>query len=382
MLNGYKIYDADAHVFTTPEMWADLPAKYHMRRPRPVRFGDSADLGMWTSAWLVDGQVEPRPLGPGTHAANTPGMVLADYGAEEFRAYAGLSPVACGTLTDVQARIDAIDRLGIDVQMLFPSTIMATMTTDPGFEAALFRGHNRYFAEQCAKAPKRLRWAGLVPMRDTKLALETVAELKSQGAAAFVVFGTVGEKMLSDESFEPIWDAMAASGLPVCVHMAMSYPPFSSLCHSIMDANMIGKAMPAQLAFVAIFSHGILHKYPKLKIGFLEFGGEWIFYSVGRMEHYTEVNRGRMPDPSVLSKASVKDLVRSGRFFLGMEAEDEMIPEEIKLLGDGALMYSSDFPHDEGRDNAAEQLISHPTLTETQKRNILYNNAAAFYGEP
>ena len=37
MLDGYKLYDADAHVLMTPEMWATLPERFALRRPRPVR---------------------------------------------------------------------------------------------------------------------------------------------------------------------------------------------------------------------------------------------------------------------------------------------------------------------------------------------------------
>ncbi len=30
MLEGYRIYDADAHVMMSPRMWADLPEEYRM----------------------------------------------------------------------------------------------------------------------------------------------------------------------------------------------------------------------------------------------------------------------------------------------------------------------------------------------------------------
>src|SRR5262245_66507597 len=69
-------------------------------------------------------------------------------------------------------------------------------------------------------------------------------------------------------------------------HMGMSYPPFQELCRSIQDANMIAKALPAQLAFVAIVGNKMLDRYGNLKVAFLEFGAEWIFYMFGRMEHY------------------------------------------------------------------------------------------------
>ncbi len=385
MLEGFKIYDADAHVLMTPEMWETLPKQHWLRRPRPVKFGDGHELGNWGTAWLVDGRIEPHPFGPGTHAANTPGMVLEEYGmnraqAGDFTAFA--LPVGCVTLNNVGDRLTAMDKLGIDIQVLFPSTVYATIAADATLEGELFRAYNRYIAARCKDAPKRLRWAGLLPMRDPVQAQLAMDEMVSMGAAAAVVFGTVGERMLSHPSFTPIWDRFSRTGLPLCVHMAMSFPALAQICESIQDANMIGKAMPAQLAFVSMVGHGMLEKYPDLKMAFLEFGGEWIFYSVGRMQHYAEINKGRMADPSMLPKNSVEEIVKSGRIYMGPEASDAMLPQEMALLGDGQLLYSSDFPHGEGRDNAAMEIIERNDLSKEQKRKMLYDNAASFYGEP
>jgi predicted TIM-barrel fold metal-dependent hydrolase len=385
MLEGFKIYDADAHVMMTPEMWRDLPKEYALRRPRPVAIGDSADLAHWRSAWLLDGRLEPHPYGPGTHAANTPGMTMVEYGAKpdnagDFNAV-GLS-IGAVTAGDVSARLKAMDEMGADVQMIFPSTLYATMSADAGLEAALFRCYNRYMAGQCKQAPKRLKWAGLLPMRDTRLGIEALEEMVKLGASAVVVFGTVGERMHSEPAFRPIWNAVAESRLPVCVHMAMSFPPFDQLSRSIQDANMIGKAMPAQLAFVSLIGHGMMERYPDMKVAFLEFGGEWIFYSVGRMTHYMEINKHRMADPKMLPGKTAEEMARSGRLFLAVESSDKMMPDEFKLLGDGQLLYSSDFPHGEGRDSAAREVIERTDITDEQKRKILYDNAVSFFGEP
>jgi predicted TIM-barrel fold metal-dependent hydrolase len=385
MLDGYKLYDADAHVLMTPEMWATLPEQFALRRPRPVRIGDSADLRHWNTSWLLDGQLQPHPYGAGTHAANNPGMVLEEYGADphqagDFRAFP--MSIGCATLASVPDRLEAMDKLGIDLQVLFPSTVYAQMSSDPFLEAALFRAYNRYVGKKCAENPKRLRWAGLVPMREPGSALEAIKELQALGAATVVLFGTVGYEMLSAERFTPVWDALAETGLPVCIHMAMSFPPLADLCQTIQDSNMIGKAMPAQLAFVAVFGHGLFTRYPKMKFAFLEFGGEWIFYSVGRMTHYVELNRARMPNPASLGTAAIGDLVKSGRFYLAVESSDTMMAQELALLGDGQILYSSDFPHGEGRDSAAAEVIARTDITHEQKEKVLYGNAAAFFGEP
>ena len=161
--------------------------------------------------------------------------------------------------------------------------------------------------------------------------------------------------------------------------MGMSYTPFDKLCHSIQDANMIGKALPAQLAFVAVVGHGMLDRYPSLKVAFLEFGGEWIFYAVGRMRHYLEVNRRRMANPAMLPDATIKDYIGSGRLYLAVESSDAMIAQELALLGETQIIYSSVFPHGEGRDEAAIEIIGRSDLTEDQKRKILHDNAVRFF---
>ena len=61
------------------------------------------------------------------------------------------------------------------------------------------------------------------------------------------------------------------------------------------DGHIIGMSLPAQLAFMAIVGHRMLDRYQDLKVAFLEFGAEWIFYMVSRMDHYLPLDRGAHP---------------------------------------------------------------------------------------
>jgi len=388
MLDGYRIFDADAHTMMSPRMWTDLPEDFAARRPRAVRISDESGLGYWNTGWYVDGRLEPHPFGPGAQSANTPAMVLDEFqpAPGKPRAAIGSSefpvPLASLDLSNPQARLENLERMAVDVQMLFPSTLYAHMTSDPGFEAAMYRSYNRYVGRQCKAAPQRLRWAGLLPMRDQVEALRALDEMQRLGASAAVVFGTVGERLLSDRSFTPIWDEFARTSLPLCVHMGMSYPPFQDLCHSIQDANMIAKAVPAQLAFVAIVGNKMLDRYDNLRVAFLEFGAEWIFYMFGRMEHYLKVNRRRMPTTAALPQKEVEDYAKCGRIFIAPESDDPMLVHEIALLGESQILFSSDFPHGEGRENAALSILERVDLSAEQKRKILYDNPIHFFGSP
>jgi predicted TIM-barrel fold metal-dependent hydrolase len=291
-------------------------------------------------------------------------------------------------LNDPAARLRDMDRMGIDAQMLFPSTLYAHMTADPEFEAALFRAYNRYVAAQCSHAPKRLKWSGLLPLRDERQAFEAIEEMQRLGARAAVVFGTVGERMLSDPSFLPIWDEFARARVPLCVHMGMSYPPLAHLGRSIYDGHIIGMSLPAQLAFMAIVGHRMLDRYPELKVAFLEFGAEWVFYMVSRMDHYLPLDRGghpmglSMPNNADLPRQNICDYVKSGRIFIAAEADDGMLIQLFQLIGEDHVLFSSDFPHGEGRDNAAMEIIERKDISEAQKQKLLYDNTVRLFGEP
>jgi uncharacterized protein len=128
----------------------------------------------------------------------------------------------------------------------------------------------------------------------------------------------------------------------------------------------------------------MLDRYPDLRIGFMEFGAEWIFYMVGRMDHYLE--RDRMIQPRMLSdklpNRAIRDYLKSGRIFMCGEMEDPLMPAEIELLGEDQLLFSSDYPHGEAREDAAQNLMERHDVTEIQKQKILYDNTVRFFGEP
>jgi len=291
-------------------------------------------------------------------------------------------------LSDPGARLRDLDRMGIDAQMIFPSTLYAHMTADPGLEAALYRAYNRYVGRQCNISASRLKWAGLLPLRDQRQALEALEEMQELNARAAVVFGTVGERLLSHPDFAPVWDEFSRTGLPLCVHMGMSYPPLAELCQTIFDGHILGMSLPALLAFMAIVGHGMLDRYPDLKVAFLEFGAEWIFYMVARMDHYLPLDGGghpgglSMPNADCLPRKMIEEYVRSGRIFIAAEAEDRLLLRLIELMGENQILFSSDFPHGEGRENAALEILERSDLSDGQKRKLLYDNTVRLFGEP
>jgi uncharacterized protein len=102
----------------------------------------------------------------------------------------------------------------------------------------------------------------------------------------------------------------------------------------------------------------------------------------GRMEHYLTVNRRRMPSAAALPQKDVEDYAKCGRIFIAPESDDAMLTQEIALLGADQILFSSDFPHGEGRENAARGILDRTDLTAEQKRKILYDNPVKLFGAP
>ena len=378
MLQGIYIYDADAHVMMSPRMWQDLPETIWPRRPRPVQIEDPEGLGGWQSSWFVEGRLTPHLWGSGSQPANTPATTNPTFPGTD----ASL-PIEIGSrdLSRPELRLKDLDRMGIDTTVLYPSTLYATMTDDPELEAHLFRAYNRYMGASCRANPKRLKWAGLLPLRHAGEGRQAVVEMKELGASAAVVFGTAGDRLISDPFFSPIFDELTRTGLPLSIHFGMSYPPLREHSRTMFSGQFIGMTLPVFLGFYAAIGGGLLDRYPSLKIAFLEFGSEWILYAVPRMELFRKMARRRgAPWPSDMPQKEILDYVRSGRLFITCEGEDALLPQEIELVGEDHLLFASDMPHPELRDNAAKEILERRDLSPGQKRKILCDNATRFYG--
>lgn len=67
---------------------------------------------------------------------------------------------------------------------------------------------------------------------------------------------------------------------------------------------------------------------------------------------------------------------------MAAEADDQMLHQLFELIGEKQVLFSSDFPHGEGRDNAALEILGRKDLSDMQKRKLLYDNTVRLFGTP
>jgi hypothetical protein len=88
----------------------------------------------------------------------------------------------------------------------------------------------------------------------------------------------------------------------------------------------------------------------------------------------------RAPEAPALKKKP-SDYIRSGNIYFSCEADEWMMPQAMKLIGDGAIVWASDFPHwDHSFPQSITDIRERGDLTDAQKAKILHDNARRLYG--
>src|SRR5947209_1371611 len=160
-----RAIDADAHIDENEETWEYLDAAD--RRHKPISF----ELSESETKGASDGRRHRPWLSAGTARLR------------RFR-----SDQATGTtretreLIDVDARLRHMDELGIEVQVLFPTTFLHSYTDKADVELALYRAYNRWIADKTRSAGGRLRWVAQVPTLSIDKVAEELRFAKDNGA--------------------------------------------------------------------------------------------------------------------------------------------------------------------------------------------------------
>jgi predicted TIM-barrel fold metal-dependent hydrolase len=375
-----RVIDADGHIIEPEAMFKELAEEFYPRRPIPLYLPTDTVRGDFNGCWLVDGKTYPSIGGRGRIIFFIP---------EDERSKKMDVRQQSQTLADVEARLADLERFHIDIQVLFPTMFLASMAEDVKLEGALFQAYNTYVGRACAKSNGRLRWVALVPFRDPEAAAQEMRRAKELGAVGIFTMGMVWDRTLADPAFLPIYEQAAALDLPVCVHLGWASPAVTNL-FSDGHAFFVSATIPVIWGFTYTMAAGLLARFPKLRLGFMESGAEWVPYvthQLRRRANPISIIRGeaRRPiggggfDPRYYQDP--EELFRSGRAFVNCEG-DEDIAYLLKHLGEDALMCSSDFPH--GDASAEENYVTHwrerSDIPERVKEKVLGENAARFFG--
>lgn len=369
-MSDYFVIDADSHVEEPEEAWDYLQDKYKERRPFAITVPNRPILANLNAFWWIDGVVHPKISGNNHTVFGTPPV--------SYHATHKKFSIGSQTLLDAKARLQDMDAAGVNIQVNFPTVFLEQLSEDIEFEADLMRSYNTWIHNACKTDPSRLKWGAIMPLRNVPAAVEELKRTRDMGAVTAIIYGTVGEKLLDLPEFNPFFAEAEKLGFPVSAHTGWSHPGLRASGTTIMAAHTITFTLPLLLGFYGVLAGGVLDRFPKLKISFLEAGADWLPYMLQRMDHYfhSEKAIGRPGLPARAPTEYFKDC----EIYFTCEGDEKLLPEVLKWVGDDKMMISGDMPHAEARDNSITEIKERNDISDEQKKKILGENAKLFFG--
>ena len=374
------IIDGDGHVVEVNATYEGIDPAYRHRRPLYTETAQGHIVR------LIDGKVWGPEAEGGFVGVN--GNLFPPGGkALHYRRMGTYNP---------WARLADMDRDQIDVAVIYPTDeLPLTVTPDVGFADARARAYNDWLHEYCQVCPSRLKGIGLVALQDIELALQemrrAVAEL---GMVGIQIGCTVREDtLLSDRRLDPFWAEAERLDVAVAVHG----PALPSFFRSYFDVNRPDHMLEAShmahtfaqmMACSNIITGGVLERFSKLRLAFLEAGAGWVPYWMNRMDEYNEV----APERWAYLSAKPSEYIKSGRVFFSCEPGDEFIPHFLEHVGEHAMLFASDYLHfdalfvgEMGRDGkpypgTVTSLMEREDVPPLAKRKMVLDNSLHFYG--
>jgi len=358
------VVDADTHIIESAGMWDLLDKNTYPRRPLLVSIPEDTVYRTRNAFWLIDGQMFPRGAGKGGFSLSTPSAQVRQMARTDIS-------VACREATDPEARIADMDRLGVDVQVLYPTLFLVYVTDDVCLERALCDAYNRWMGTMCERGRQRLRWTAVLPLRSIDASLEQMRRAKEQGAAGLMFRGVERDRMLDDPYFFPIYEAAEQLDLPICVHLGGGCPTWSNLFDLDRHGGFAGNTLLPVIAFHSLVMNRIPERFPRLRFGFIEAGASWVPFLLQKLR--------RTLGPE--AQAWGPKLFREYRLYVACEADEDQ-PYLVRQIGADNLLIGSDYGH---ADPAVEAALVATMRARTEVApevidNILGLNAKTFYG--
>src|SRR4029079_8153105 len=205
---GLRIVDADGHYAEPADVFDGRLDPAHLERaPRVLRM-DNGRQGMS----FLGSQPAVGLFGSGD--AIVPGGIQnPEFGDWDDGAPGAFDPVA---------RLKDMDAEGVDAAVLFPTLgLFAPLVPDAESEREYCRALNDFYAEYCSADPARLYATAMLPLKDVDAAIAETQRAAERGFVAVCLRPNPDphtKHAVADARYEPLWAAVAETGIAACFH--------------------------------------------------------------------------------------------------------------------------------------------------------------------
>ncbi|HZT05725.1 MAG TPA: amidohydrolase family protein [Chloroflexota bacterium] len=367
--NGFKVFDSDMHIMEPPDLWPKYIApEFKDLAPRGVTSDNVRDL---RTVFPQDDPAARVTRGTPNRGRNF------EKNQQIYRDHSerGWTP---------DCQLEAMDVEGIDAAVLFPTRGLSVLTRpsmDPRFANAIARAYNDWLHEFCEARPDRLLGSGMVSVYDIGDAVaETRRVVKEYGfRSIFLRSNIVNGHNWYDPYYEPLWDTLEELQIPVGFHEATGSA--SPQVGDNFDPNfgirrIYSQPVSQMLGLGGLLCGGVLARHPGLKVAFLEANCSWVPWLIWRADEGYEregdifMEHLDMPPSEYFRR----------QCWVSIEPDEEPARFTIEEFGCDQLVFSTDYPHGDSKYPKAVESFLMLSLTDEEKRKILWDNCARFYG--
>lgn len=273
-------------------------------------------------------------------------------------------------LTDLDARIGAMDATGVDVQLISGWVDLTAYALEPSTGAAYSRLFNEIIAAEAERHPDRLEPLGTIPLQDPRRAAEELAyAVGDLGMAGVQIATTVDGTDLDKAGLDPFWEVAADLRCLIVLHPCDPLPGVD-LKRNFLD-NMVGRPAETTIAVGHLLFSGVLERFPDLVICIVH-GGGFVPYQLGRMQ------RGFDAAPKLAAQnITTRPVELARRLYYDTVLHD---PAPLAFLighvGADHVVMGTDYPFPMGDPTPVDTVNAIPGLSDDQRRLILGDNVA------
>ncbi|MGH8628113.1 MAG: amidohydrolase family protein [Gammaproteobacteria bacterium] len=270
-------------------------------------------------------------------------------------------------MTDVARRIEDMDRVGIDVEVVSLSS-PNIFFADEKYQPEIARRVNDSYGELIAKHPNRFKGFASIPMDASETALKelhrAIDEVKLNGV---ILLSNIRGKPLTAPAYRPFFEE--ANRMKLCIFLHPMLPANTEPYREYVLGPIIGFPCDTTLAVARMCYDGLLLDLPDIKWLIGHLGGA-VPYLMERMDNgfrdFAECRAKIDQLPSTYLKRLYYDTVTFSPYNLNMARD---------LVGIDHMVMGSDYPHLLGSIDRAVSSIEALSIPQPEKQRIFEGTA-------
>ena len=379
--NGFKVMDSDMHVNETWDVWLNnIDPEYR----------DLAPVGITKEQLVMNMAIQGKPIAGflanadiQTHEEEANRRkVEAKHGNKYLK-------LAIDRGFDPVSQLHAMDTEGLDLAIIFPTRGMSVAGVpyeDGKYAGAVARAYNDWISEFCSQDPAKMRPAAMILAADIDEAVTEVCRTREEMnfLSAYLHPNPIRGRNWHNPIYDPLWQQCQDLDMPITFHETFK----CSLPQGIADrfynepdkiwtmGHVACHPIEQMYACLCFCAGGILDRYSDLRVAFLECNTGWLPFWLWRMdEHYEHRIDQASRYQSILPSECFKR-----QCYLAIDPDEGPSKYAVDWIGDDNFVFSTDYPHADGKyPFAIDEFLKLP-LSEESKKKVLWDNCAKLYG--